>query len=64
MIEVRSHSLGVDVTNELGHTERIIRIKRFRKAGFRCSLYIILQKLLEDYVEIYVFQEEDQEATR
>lgn len=63
MIEVRSHSLGVDFQNELGHTERIIRIKRFKKAGFRCSLYIVLQKLLEDYVEIDMIQD-DQEVTK
>lgn len=55
MITAVSHSLGADyidlVTGERG--ERIMHKKTFKRYGLRCKLYIFIQIVLEDYVEIF-----------
>ena len=48
MVTVISHSLGVD--DHEG--KRIISTKTFRRKGVLCKLYILKQKLTEDYIEV------------
>lgn len=46
MVQVVSHSLGVDDING----NRIYHIKYFKGYSLWCRVYILLQLLLEDYV--------------
>lgn len=48
MIKVVSHSLGVDDAEG----NRIIHTKYFKRAGIWFYLYLFLQRLLEDYIEV------------
>lgn len=54
MITVVSHSVGVDYVDPLsGERDRIIHEKSFKRYGLRCKLYILVQMIFEDYVEVY-----------
>lgn len=55
MIKVESHSLGIDnVNDERARCGRIIHTKYFKTNGIRFKLYVFIQKLLEDYIDIEI----------
>lgn len=55
MIKVESHSLGIDNANdEMARCGRIIHTKYFKTNGIRFKLYVFIQKLLEDYIDIEI----------